>query len=56
MPGIATSGWDAVLGKKFSVGLLAPESREQKRAGPGWMPALEQEGDNCLSRGVGGSR
>lgn len=50
MPEIVTSGWDAVLGKKFSVDLLALESPEQKRAGPGWMPALEQGGNIRLSR------
>lgn len=35
--------------EKFSVGLLAPESREQKMAGLGCLPALEQGGNICLS-------
>lgn len=35
MPRTVARGWDAVLGKKFLVGLLAPELPEQKRAGLG---------------------
>jgi len=58
MPGIVAVGWDAVLGKRFSVGLLAPRSRsseEQVRAGcQHWNgeapPAYPDPG------GVGGSR